>query len=171
MKQRVKGAIACSKTVLFLKFFILHLKLPKITHSIIILLCCIIKTGFLPSCGCVNTFIWIHHMDANKIYGQKATSQKTAVVWPLTSYLTNHLSKMNMTCWALLRKQGWTHKQHSLMDSSPFTHQHWSTIKNLHQCCADTWWSLEERLMARENQETWRWYCLGISTLVRRNVV
>ena len=34
----------------------------------------------------------------------EATPYKTATVWPLTSYLTNHPSKMNKTCRALLEK-------------------------------------------------------------------
>ena len=33
-------------------------------------------------------------------------SNKTMAIWPLTSHLTNHLGKMNKTCWALLEKQG-----------------------------------------------------------------
>ena len=28
--------------------------------------------GFLSSCGCVNTTVWMHHMDANKTYEEKA---------------------------------------------------------------------------------------------------
>ena len=29
---------------------------------------------------------------------------KTTAVWPLTFHLTNHLSKMSKTCWALPKK-------------------------------------------------------------------
>ena len=29
------------------------------------------KIGFLSSCDCVFTTIWMHHMDTNKIHGQK----------------------------------------------------------------------------------------------------
>ena len=30
------------------------------------------KTGFFPSCGCVNTTVCMHHMDADKIHREKA---------------------------------------------------------------------------------------------------
>ena len=30
------------------------------------------KKGFIPSCGCVDTTVWMHHMDANKTHGEKA---------------------------------------------------------------------------------------------------
>ena len=65
---------------------------------------------FLPSCGCINTIVWMHHLYANKMKGEKvgwelyknatcfeqilkATVYKTATVRPLTSHLTIHLSK------------------------------------------------------------------------------
>ena len=28
--------------------------------------------GFLPSCSCVNTTAWMHHMDTNKMHRKKA---------------------------------------------------------------------------------------------------
>ena len=70
--------------------------------------------GFLPSCGYVNTTVWMHHVDANKIHGEKAkwephknatccfeqilkaTLHKTAAKRPLTSHLKNHPRKMKM---------------------------------------------------------------------------
>ena len=63
-----------------------------------------------------------------------SSTQKTANVWPLTPphtppHLANHPS--NKTCWALLKKQGRTHKWHSPMDSYTWTHQYWPTNKNL----------------------------------------
>ena len=36
---------------------------------------------------------------------------KTAIIWSLTSHLTNHLSKTNQTHWVLLVKQGQTYKR------------------------------------------------------------
>ena len=30
------------------------------------------KTGFLPRCGCVNIIVWMHHIDTNKMHGEKA---------------------------------------------------------------------------------------------------
>ena len=69
--------------------------------------------GFLPSCNCVGTTVWMHHMNANKMRGEKtrwdihknaicgfeqileATPHKTAAVYPFTSHLTNHAGH----CW------------------------------------------------------------------------
>ena len=77
---------------------------------------------FLPSCGCVSTTVWMHHLYSNETHGEKVTwelhknvmccfeqileaaSHKTAVVWLLNSHLTSHTSKMNKTYWALLEK-------------------------------------------------------------------
>ena len=91
--------------------------------------------GFLPSCSCVHTTMWMHHIDTNKTLLEKAllelrnytmccleqildtTSNKIAAVCPSLSPLINHPSKMNMTCGALLEKQGQTHKRCSFMDS------------------------------------------------------
>ena len=62
---------------------------------------------FLPSSGCINSTIWMQHMDADKAYWKKArqelhkytktyirqileaTSHETAAVRPLTSYILN----------------------------------------------------------------------------------
>ena len=30
------------------------------------------KTGFFPSCCCVNTSVWMHNIDANETYREKA---------------------------------------------------------------------------------------------------
>ena len=70
------------------------------------------ETGFLPICGCFSTTVWIHHLDANEMHGQKlhknatccfeqileAAPRKTTPVRPLTFHLANHLSKTNKTC-------------------------------------------------------------------------
>ena len=84
--------------------------------------------GFLPSCGCVNTTVWIYHMDVNKMHKEKArwelnknatfcfeqvleaTPHKTATIQSLPSHLKNHPSKMSKTCRTLLEKQGQTLK-------------------------------------------------------------
>ena len=54
----------------------------------------------LPSCGCVNTTIWMHHTDANKTHWEKSNwlfwtnpkgdPHKTTAVWPLIFHLTNY---------------------------------------------------------------------------------
>ena len=36
----------------------------------------------------------------------EAAPHKRAAIQTLSSHLTDHLSKMNKTCWALLEKQG-----------------------------------------------------------------
>ena len=59
----------------------------------------------------------------------EATPYKIVAVWPLASYLKPF--KMNMTCQALMKKQGQTHKWHSLMDSCTWTCQCWPTCKDL----------------------------------------
>ena len=69
-----------------------------------------IKHVFFPSSGRVNIAIWMHHMDANKTYGEKALCQlhkkavsyieqvleatpyKTAAVRPLTIHHENYPS-------------------------------------------------------------------------------
>ena len=61
----------------------------------------------------VSTTVWLHHLHSNGMLGEKAwrklhqdamrcfqqileaSPDKTAVVWSLTSYYTNHLCKMN----------------------------------------------------------------------------
>ena len=63
---------------------------------------------FSPSSGHVNTAIWMHYMDTNKMYGEKtwqqlrknaasnielvleATPHKTAAVWPPTIHDENY---------------------------------------------------------------------------------
>ena len=71
--------------------------------------------GFLSSCGCVNTTVWMHHLEANKTHREKARwelhknaacsfeqiqetwTHKTVAVGPLTFHLSNNPSKMNKT--------------------------------------------------------------------------
>ena len=64
----------------------------------------------------------------------EATPHKTVVVRPPTSHLENHPNKTNKICGALLKKQGRTHKWHSLMDLFTWTCQCWLISKNLHTC-------------------------------------
>ena len=83
--------------------------------------------GFIPSSGCVNITVGMHHIDTDKMYREKArcelykkttryiekilkaTPHETAVQ-PLTSHLKNHPSKTNTTCRTLLGKQEWTYE-------------------------------------------------------------
>ena len=97
------------------------------------------KRGILPKCSYVSTTDHLTLMKRlekkldrnyirklfavlNKSWKQLSTKQ---VVWPLTSHLVNHPSKMSKTCWALLEKQGWSHKQCFSIDSHAWTHQCW----------------------------------------------
>ena len=73
-----------------------------------------------PSCNCVNTTIWMHHIDANKKKArwkllkntvsyfeqiQEETPNKTAAVLPLTFHLKNYPSRSNKTSRILLEKR------------------------------------------------------------------
>ena len=75
--------------------------------------------GFLKSSGCVNTTLWMHQMDADKMHREKARQElyknavsyikgilesklnKTAAVQPLTSHLKNHPRQKRYVghCW------------------------------------------------------------------------
>ena len=103
---------------------------------------------------CVNTTVWMHHLDANKIHRQKArwelyknsmcclaqiqgaTIHKTTTLWLLTSHLKNHASKMNTTCGARLDKQGITHKWYFSMIP---THGHSSVGWLARNTCWEQW--------------------------------
>ena len=85
--------------------------------------------GFLPYCGCVNTTVCMHHLDANQTHGEKARwelhenvtycfeqiletiTNKTAVVWPPTSHLKKHQCDTNKT---QTEKPGQTHQRRFL---------------------------------------------------------
>ena len=79
----------------------------------------------------------------------EATTHKTASVLPLTSHFINNPNKMNMTCKALLKKQGRTHKW--CFSMKPYIY--------MHQCCltSQEWWMIgidSERERERESQGT-----------------
>ena len=82
----------------------------------------------------------VHHINTGLLSVwqiQKVTSYKRVTVQPLTSHLTNYLCKTSKTCWVLLEKQRWTHKQVSPMDGYQ---QCWSTSKNLHSSTLWKYW-------------------------------
>ena len=132
------------------------------------------KAQFFPSCGRVNTTIWMHHMKTDTAYREKARQQlhknatsyteeilevisnKTADVGPLTSHLNNHTNKTNKTCRTLLEKKGWTHKWLSSMDHFRRTSRCWTTSQNLQQLWTDTECSLEDQLRAMDDRDKWR---------------
>ena len=97
----------------------------------------------LPSCSCISTTVWLHHLDFN---GEKvkwellkgaagcfkqilvAAFYKTAAQRPLTSHLTNHPRKTNQNtrhCWRY--KNEWR----SVMDTDTWTQQCWPNSQKL----------------------------------------
>ena len=122
--------------------------------------------GFLPCSSCVNSTVWMHHMD--KAYRGKttremhknvmscieqilkATSHKITVLWPPTSHLKNHPSKMNKACRTLLEMQEQNHQRCSPMDPFTYMCQYW-TIKNV----LTTQYGLEDLLGAKDDRNDW----------------
>ena len=102
------------------------------------------KIGFLTSCSCVHTNIWMHHMEnAKRIQkrlnrnnskillavmnkSRKQLPSKTAAIRPLAS------------CSSLLGKQGQTHKRPFYKDYFKWTWQFSLTSKDLYELCTDT---------------------------------
>ena len=131
------------------------------------------KIGFLPSCRCVNTTVWMHYKDIDKMHREEARwelrkndtyyfeqiqeviAHKTAAGRPFTSHLKNLSNKMNKTCGTLLEKQEWTHK---LLWTSTHgrTSFGWSARNYLHQVCADTGRSSEDQPRAMDDRDGWR---------------
>ena len=67
---------------------------------------------------------WELHKNATCCFEQILVAKwhKTAAVWPHTSHLTDHPNMISKTYRALLKKQGWTHKQCFFMDPYIWTH-------------------------------------------------
>ena len=111
--------------------------------------------------------MWLHHLDINKALWEKVrwelhkdtayhfqqilevTLYKTAAVWPLTSHLINHPSKMNKIWWLLLRKQL------SPMDTHVWSHQCWLIKTYIYQLCVNTGCRLEEMPRMMDNRDGW----------------
>ena len=53
------------------------------------------KIGFLPSGGCVNTLIWMQHMDADKTYMEKAL-EFYELYWKKKTTLRQHRAKQQL---------------------------------------------------------------------------
>ena len=119
------------------------------------------KIGFLSICGCVNTSIWMHYLDANKTHGEKAKWNYTRMLcavlnkswkWHSTKQLYGHLLPISKVRWtrhgALLKKQGWTHK---LLQWTP-THGHasvgWPARTYIN--------SMQTLLGVMDNKDEWR---------------
>ena len=87
---------------------------------------------------------WELHKNAICSFEQilEATPYKIAALRPLTSYPTNHPSKISKTCWT-------SQDQHSPMDSYIWTHQCWLICKNLHTSDLCRHWMLSWGLTKR----------------------
>ena len=122
-----------------------------------------IKWDFFPSCSCVSsTSLWVHHMDANKMHGEKLNGNYTRMLsailnkswkrphfkatdeWPLTSHLKNHTRQT--------RHEGhcWRSKDELINDVFLLTPTHGHAFVGqpartfLHQLCEDTGYSLKD---------------------------
>ena len=127
------------------------------------------KTGFLLSYGCVNTTVWMHHVDTNQKHREKArweiyknavcsfkrilvvTPHKTTAAWPLASHLKNKVRGFAWHCW---RGKDELISDILLWSS---THRRASVgqwVRNyLHQLCADTGCFLEDLLWVMDNMD------------------
>ena len=98
------------------------------------------KPGFLQSCSCVSTTVWLHHLNFNEMPGinrgccglfwtnPKSCILQTAFVWPLTSQHTNRPSKTNQTSSSTTER---TYKWHSPVAINRWIPQWWPASKNL----------------------------------------
>ena len=86
---------------------------------------------------------WKQHPTKQQLYGYRPPISKTIQV--------------RRICWTLLQKSGRTHKWRS-----PWTSSHglasvgWPARTYLHQLCADTGCSLEDRLGVMDDRDEWR---------------
>ena len=78
--------------------------------------------------GRINTAVWMHYLNANKMAGEEArrqlpkivasnieqvlvaTPHKAPTIWPPASHYENYPIQTNQTCRTLLEKQGQAHK-------------------------------------------------------------
>ena len=132
------------------------------------------KIGYLPSCGCVNNTVWLHHMDANKTHRAKAreglhknaarhleqtleATAETTAVQPLTSHLKTIPLRQ-------ARHVGhcWRGKEELISDVLLWTSSHGlasvgRAARNcLSQLCEDVGCSWEDLLGAMYDRDGWR---------------
>ena len=109
-----------------------------------------LKLKYLPDSGCVDTAIWMHHMDAYEVAGEEAgrklhknvessikqvlatTPHETPTIRTLASHHKNYTSSMNQTCRTLLEKQGRAHKRCTPVDPHSWMCKSGTTSTNLH---------------------------------------
>ena len=129
--------------------------------------------GSLLSHSCFSTTVWLYHLDIYETLREKvrwvlhknaacyfqqimeAAYNKTAVVWPLTSYLRNHAR------WTRDAEYFWRNKDKIISDVLLWTpiHGHtsvgWLTKSYMYQIFADNKNSLENLLRVMTNRDRW----------------
>ena len=130
---------------------------------------------FLPGSGCVDTAIWMHHMDANEAAGEETrrklhknvessikqvlatTPHETPTIRTLAPHHENHTSQTNQTRGTLLEKQGRAHKRCTPVDPHIWMCKSRTTSTNLHTAtCEDTGCNPEDLPEAMNDREKWR---------------
>ena len=130
--------------------------------------------GFLPSCNCVSTTVWMHHLDAKEMYWQNKIDGKCAgllrAVW--NNFWERHTKKHQLYdplppishsiyvkriihtghCWWSIDE--FIHKRRSPMDSNTRTHQGWPTSKDLRTSNLCRHW-MQSR--GPEKSDGWQW--------------
>ena len=109
-----------------------------------------VETQFLPANGCVDTAIWMHHMDAYEAAGEEAgrklyknvessikqvlatTPHETPIIRTLAPHHKNYTSSTNQTRRTLLEKQGRAHKRITPVDPHTWMCKSGATSTNLH---------------------------------------
>ena len=105
---------------------------------------------FLPGSGCIDTAIWMHHMDAYEAAGEEAgrklyknvessikqvlatTPHETPTIRTLAPHHKNYTSSTNQTRRTLLEKQGRAHKRCTPVDPHTWMCKSGTTSTNLH---------------------------------------
>ena len=108
------------------------------------------KRIFLPGSGCVDTAIWMHHLDAYEAAGEEAgrklhknvessikqvlatTPHETPTIRTLAPHHKNYTSSTNQTRRTLLEKQGRAHKRCTPVDPHSWMCKSGTTSTNLH---------------------------------------
>ena len=128
-----------------------------------------ILTGFLPSCGCVNTTVRMHHMDANKMHREKAWwklhknatsySEQTVETTPMKQQLYSYLppiSKSILVRWTRHARHCWRSKDELMCCSSMDPYRVGRPARTYwHRHCADTRYSLEDLPGAIYDRDGW----------------
>ena len=111
--------------------------------------CCML----LQNSSCTATYKMLGEKARWELHKDAACCFKTAAVQLLTSYLTNHPSKTNKTCWALLVSKDdillWTPKHEQ-------TSVDWLAKTYIHQFYVDTGCRLEDLLVGIDGKRTKR---------------